>query len=105
MRARLRKQRRHMRKRRKNARGRPQSGQRLYARTLNFGGREAFIIRAVFAMNLPYARNGMPSARSSALPSASLRALVQIVTVRPLILSTLSRLISGKITCSRRPSE
>src|SRR5689334_19964052 len=58
-----------------------------------------------FRHELPYARNGMPSARSSALPSASLRALVQIVTVKPLILSTLSRLISGKITCSRRPSE
>src|SRR5215472_5190414 len=38
-----------------------------------------------------YARNGTPRARSSALPSASLRADVQIVTVRPLILSTLSR--------------
>src|SRR5262245_50672353 len=53
----------------------------------------------------PYARNGIPSARRRALLSASVRALVQMTTVSPLILSTLSRLISGKITCSRRPSE
>src|SRR6185295_2292120 len=54
---------------------------------------------------LSQARNGIPSARSRALPSASDRAVVQITTVRPLILSTLSRLISGNMTCSRRPSE
>src|SRR5579875_1169809 len=65
-------------------------------------------MRQVFAMGLEYprhARNGIPSAFSRAFPSASVRAVVQITTVRPLILSTLSRLISGKITCSRMPSE
>src|SRR5437764_12986712 len=40
-----------------------------------------------------HARKGMPSARRSALPSASVRAVVQMTTVSPLILSTLSRLI------------
>ena len=106
-RARFRRQSRHMRKRRKNARGRPHSGQRLYARTLNFGGRDAFTINDVFAIALRsrQARNGMPSARSNIFASASVRAVVQMTTVRPLILSTLSKLISGKITCSRSPSE
>src|SRR5262249_47067019 len=51
----------------------------------------------------PQARNGMPSARRTALPSASLRALVQLTTPSPFLFSTLSRLLAGKITCSRRP--
>src|SRR6188474_870359 len=51
----------------------------------------------------PQTRKGMPSARRSALPSASVRAVVQMTIVMPFTLSTFSRLISGKITCSRRP--
>src|SRR5690348_1979469 len=53
----------------------------------------------------PLERNGIPRALSSVIPSKSLRAVVPIVMVRPFTLSTLSRLSSGKIECSRRPSE
>src|SRR5262249_3848657 len=49
-------------------------------------------------------RNGIPSAPSSALPCSSLRADVTSVTLIPSTFSTLSRSISGKMLCSRRPS-
>src|SRR5262249_38426099 len=52
-----------------------------------------------------YAPQGLPRPRSTDLPSASVRAVVLIKIVSPLILSTLWRLISGKITCSRSPRE
>jgi hypothetical protein len=48
-RARERKQMRHIWNFRKKARGRPHRGQRLYARTGNFGFRRALFIRDVFA--------------------------------------------------------
>ena len=51
--ARLRKQIRHISNRRKYARERPHSGQRLYPRTLNFGFCFAFTLSHNRAMSLP----------------------------------------------------
>src|SRR5262245_53723070 len=52
-----------------------------------------------------YCRNGTPRCASSARPSASLRAVVQTVMFMPVTRSTLSNTISGKMICSRTPSE
>lgn len=91
-------------KRLRNPRGRPQIGQRLWARTLNFGVRNAFNRIDFFANGSSFAsprparageaahqfRNGIPSSRSSSRPSSSVRALVTMQTFIPLILSILS---------------
>jgi len=109
--ARLRKQRRHMSKRRRYARGRPQSGQRLRCRTSNFNFR--FTILQVLATSrprwirslknqgcgrgspqaaalAPLARKGMPRRRSMARASSSFVAVVTTVMFMPITFSTLS---------------
>ncbi len=90
---------------RKYALGRPQIGHRLYVRTLNLGVRIAFNLSDFFAKSSSLRsclgaagpalrprqfRNGIPSSRSSSLPSSSVRALVTMLTFNPLILSILS---------------
>jgi len=86
---------RHIRNFRRNPRGRPHSGHRLWARTRNFGFRNAFSINDVFATTrLPrvfqFFRNGIPIADNSAKASSSVRAVVTTVTFIPLNFSTLS---------------
>jgi hypothetical protein len=63
-------------------------------------------IQAALAADSPPApRNGIPNAFSKVNPSKSLVAVVAMETVIPLTRSMRSRLSSGKIVCSRRPSE
>jgi len=89
---------------RKNALERPQMGQRLYARTLNFGLRWAFTLRLVLAKPVSsYFLNGMPRRSSKSLPSLSVLAVVEIVMFMPLTISTLSISSSKKIVCSLIP--
>ena len=61
--------------------------------------------RVVSAWPRPQLRNGIPRARSSAFPSASVPAVVTTHIVSPKIFSTLSRSISVKMVCSWMPSE
>ena len=109
---------RHMPNERIKARARPQgrlrhtTGQRFTPRLEYFGFLFAFAIsdlRATCAAlsSLPaYLRtNGMPSSSSSRLPSSSVRAEVMIFTCSPRTRSMLSKLTSGKISCSVSPSE
>jgi hypothetical protein len=114
-----RKQMRHMPNERMKARARPQgrlrhtTGQRFTLRLEYFGFLFAFAIsdlRATCAALSslpadPYLRtNGMPSSSSSRLPSSSVRAEVTIFTCSPRTRSMLSKLTSGKISCSVSPS-
>ena len=55
--------------------------------------------------SFPYFANGAPIRASSSLASSSVLAVVTNTISIPRILSTLSYSISGKISCSRRPSE
>ena len=66
-------------------RARPQRRQRVYARTLNFGFRCCFWMRAFFAIDhpCPSRLNGNPSARSNARPWSSVSAVVTIVMSMP----------------------
>ncbi len=89
--ARLRRQMRHILNFRRNARGRPQSGQRLYLRAENFGLRFAWAILESLAIWLNvlegYWRNGIPRWRSSAIACSSFAAVVTKVTLRPFTFS------------------
>ncbi len=77
-----------------NARGRPQSGQRLYALTPNLGLRCALMRSAVLAKSTSlmrfYLRKGIPINVSNSRPSSSFLADVTMVMFIPLILSILS---------------
>jgi len=88
LRARFRKQIRHISNFLKKARGRPQVRHRWYARTLNFGGRCCLMMSEVLAM--AHSRKGIPRCASSARAASSVRAVVQIVTSMPRTLSILS---------------
>src|SRR5580658_2428308 len=82
---------------RRNARGRPQRQQRLRWRHCSFGvfafcalaSLISFAIFAAVAMDFPFllycARNGMPICLSSALPSASVFAVVVMQIFMPLV--------------------
>ena len=83
--ARLRRQMRHILNFRKKARGRPQSGQRLYCRTLNLGFRFACAIFESLAIG--YCRKGTPKCLSSAVACSSFLAVVTKVTLRPFTFS------------------
>ena|SRR5271168_5593198 len=87
-RARARKQRRQIPNLLKKPRGRPQRQQRLRWRHLNFGFFRSFAIFAVVAIYSPYCRKGIPMFLSSAIPSASLLAVVVIEIFIPMVLST-----------------
>src|SRR5579871_2793593 len=100
LRASERKQRRQTPNLRRNARGRPQSWQRLCWRDLNFGflaSLTRFAVVAMFLLSilLPKvgyapARKGMPKAFSRVRAPLSSAAVVTMVTFIPLILSTLA---------------
>ncbi len=106
---------RHMPNERIKARARPQgrlrhtTGQRFTLRLEYFGFLFAFAIsdlRATCAALSSYLRtNGMPSSSSSRLPSSSVRAEVMMFTCSPRTRSMLSKLTSGKTSCSVSPSE
>jgi len=87
--ARFRRQIRHIWNLRRNARGRPHSGQRLYLRTANFGLRFAWAIFESLAILLSslYWRNGMPKWRSSASPCSSFLAVVTKLMFNPFTFS------------------
>jgi hypothetical protein len=86
-----RKQMRHMLNLRRNARGRPQRGQRLFFRDVNFAVRLARAICDFFATGvLPYCRNGTPIERSSARPSTSFPAVVTNAMFIPVTFDTRS---------------
>src|ERR1700733_1587508 len=92
--ARLRKHRRQMPNLRRNARGRPQSWQRLCLRLLNFGLRASFTrfaVVAIFPLILDYApwRKGIPNWRSRARAELSSLAVVTMVMFMPFSFSTL----------------
>ncbi len=87
-RARLRRQMRHILNFLRNARGRPQSGHRLYARTLNFGLRLACAIFESFATLVsPYCLKGIPKWRKSARPCSSFFAVVTRLMFSPFTFS------------------
>ena len=92
---------RHSMNRRNTARCRPHLWQRVYARTPNFGRPRCLFNSAFFAIAsslVPYSpadtaampAKGNPSARSSARPSSSSRAVVTIVMSIPRTEATLS---------------
>ena len=114
-----RKQIRHMRNRLKKPRTRPQSGHRWYACVGNLVLLAALFLNAnrdtihllacasLIVTNICHrhqALKGIPRCFSKALPSSFVRAVVTMVMSIPWIDATLSYWISGKISCSFRPS-
>ena len=87
--ARLRRQIRHIWNLRRNARGRPHSGHRLYLRTANFGLRFAWAIFESLAIRLSslYWRKGRPKCRSRASPRSSFPAVVTKLMFSPFTFS------------------
>jgi len=85
--ARLRRQMRHIWNLRKNARGLPQRGHRLYFRTENLGLRFAWAILESLATRFPHCRNGIPKWRSRANPCSSFFAVVTMLTFKPFTFS------------------
>jgi hypothetical protein len=79
---------RQMPNRRKKARGRPHTGQRLYFCTGNLVGRFALAINDFLA--ILYLRKGNPNKFKRYFPSSSVGAVVMMVIFMPLTLSILS---------------
>ena len=85
--------------------GLPQTLQRVYALVENFGFLCCFTTIDFLAIFVPpyYFANGIPNNLNNSLASSSVFAVVTNTISIPLILSTLSYSISGKINCSLIP--